>query len=71
MRCPSVAPIVWSWTSRCARPPDSDVLAEPAASGARLPVVIITAHDEPDRRRRCLSAGAAAYLCKPVHDQIC
>jgi FixJ family two-component response regulator len=46
-----------------------DVLAELAASGARLPVVIITAHDEPETRARCLSAGAAAYLCKPVHDQ--
>jgi FixJ family two-component response regulator len=46
-----------------------DVLAELAASGARLPVVIITAHDEPETRAHCLSAGAAAYLCKPVRDR--
>ena len=46
-----------------------DVLAELAASGARLPVVIITAHDEPETRARCLSAGAAAYLCKPLNDR--
>ena len=46
-----------------------DVLAELAASGARLPVVIITAHDEPETRARCLSAGATAYVCKPLHDR--
>jgi FixJ family two-component response regulator len=46
-----------------------DVLSELSASGARLPVIIITAHDEPETRARCLSAGAAAYLCKPVDDQ--
>ena len=46
-----------------------DVLAELTASGVRLPVVIITAHDEPETRARCLSAGAAAYLCKPVNDR--
>ena len=46
-----------------------DVLAELAASGARLPVVIITAPDEPETRARCLSAGAAAYLCKPLNDR--
>jgi len=46
-----------------------DVLAELAASGIRLPVVIITAHDEPETRARCLSAGAAAYLSKPVNDR--
>lgn len=37
-------------------------------SEARLPTVIITAHDEPDTRQKCQAAGAAAYLCKPFDD---
>jgi FixJ family two-component response regulator len=37
--------------------------------GARLPIIIITAHDEPAMRARCLQAGAAAYLCKPLDDR--
>jgi FixJ family two-component response regulator len=43
-----------------------------ALSGARVrfPTIIITAHDEPDARARCLSAGAVAYLCKPLHDEL-
>lgn len=35
-----------------------------------LPTVIITAHDEPDTRQKCMSAGAAAYLTKPFDDKI-
>jgi FixJ family two-component response regulator len=31
-----------------------------------LPVVMITAHDEPGSRERCLAAGVAAYMRKPV-----
>lgn len=38
--------------------------------GAQLPVVIITAHDEPAMRDRCLRAGARAYLCKPLDDRV-
>jgi FixJ family two-component response regulator len=41
-----------------------------ARSGSKLPVVIITAHDEPGSQKRCLDAGAAAYLCKPLKDRI-
>jgi len=38
--------------------------------GVRFPTIIITAHDEPETRARCLAAGAAAYLCKPLHDEM-
>ena len=31
-----------------------------------LPVVVITGHDEPQIRKQCLAAGAAACLCKPL-----
>jgi FixJ family two-component response regulator len=46
-----------------------DVQQQLAGSGLRLPVVIITGHDEPETRSRCLSAGAAAYLRKPLDDE--
>ncbi len=35
-----------------------------------LPVVIITGHHEAGMRRRCLSAGAANYLRKPIDGQV-
>ena len=35
----------------------------------RIPVVVITGHDSPETQQRALSAGAAAYLRKPVDDQ--
>jgi FixJ family two-component response regulator len=38
-------------------------------TGIRLPVVVITGHDEPETRAQCLTAGAAEYLCKPLNDQ--
>jgi FixJ family two-component response regulator len=38
-------------------------------TGIRLPVVIITGHDEPGIRARCLAAGVAAYLRKPLDDK--
>ena len=31
-----------------------------------IPTIIITAFDEPTTRAQCISAGAAAYLLKPV-----
>lgn len=41
-----------------------------AAARVRFPTIIITAHDEPETRARCLAAGIAAYLCKPLHDEM-
>src|SRR5690348_14575487 len=34
--------------------------------GVEIPIIIITAHDEVGMRERCTSAGAIAYLSKPV-----
>jgi FixJ family two-component response regulator len=34
--------------------------------GIRLPVVIVTGHDEPGMQARCMVAGASAYLRKPI-----
>ena len=36
--------------------------------GIDIPTIIITAHDDSEARQRCESAGAAAYLLKPLHD---
>jgi FixJ family two-component response regulator len=36
--------------------------------GILIPTIIITAHDDAGTRERCRSAGAIAYLPKPVHD---
>ena len=33
-------------------------------------MVIITAHDEPGSRERCIAAGASAYLRKPVESNV-
>ena len=35
-----------------------------------LPVIIITAHDEPTVREQCLADGAAAYLRKPLRADV-
>ena len=40
------------------------------AATPRLPIVIITAHDEPETREQCLAAGACAYLRKPLEDRL-
>ena len=40
-----------------------------AASGSRIPVIIVTAHGDDDTRQRLLEAGAVAFLEKPVQVQ--
>lgn len=37
-----------------------------ARTGIKIPTIVITAHDEPGTRERCIAAGAAAYLLKPI-----
>jgi FixJ family two-component response regulator len=36
-------------------------------AGVNIPTVIITAHTEPGLRERCCSAGASAFLLKPLN----
>jgi FixJ family two-component response regulator len=46
------------------------VLRKLKTAGLLLPVVVITAHDEPETRQQCLSTGARAYLRKPLEDRL-
>lgn len=38
--------------------------------GTSIAMIIITGHDAPHSRAECLSAGASAYLTKPVDEKI-
>ncbi len=42
-----------------------DLLRRLAATGSRIPVIILTAHGDDETRRRSLQAGAVAFLEKP------
>jgi FixJ family two-component response regulator len=42
-----------------------DLLRYLAATGSRLPVIILTAHGDEESRRQSLEAGAVAFLRKP------
>jgi FixJ family two-component response regulator len=46
------------------------VLVQIRRMTGRTPVVVITAHDTPETREKCLAAGAAAYLRKPLDDRL-
>jgi FixJ family two-component response regulator len=37
-------------------------------SGIDIPAIIITAHDQPGLREQCRSAGAVAFLLKPLNE---
>jgi len=43
-----------------------DLLRHLAATGSRIPVIMLTAHGDDEMRRRSLQAGAVAFLEKPV-----
>jgi FixJ family two-component response regulator len=41
-----------------------------ARIGTTIRTIVITAHDEPGTRERCIAAGAAAYLLKPLRKAV-
>jgi len=41
-----------------------------AASGSKIPLIFITAHDEVGVREKALGAGALAFLRKPFDDEL-
>ena len=43
-----------------------DVQRQLAGSPIRIPVIIVTAHDQPAMREQCFADGAVAYLTKPL-----
>jgi FixJ family two-component response regulator len=47
-----------------------EIQSQLAQAGQRIPVVTITGHDTPEAQKRVMDAGAAAYLRKPVNDQV-
>ena len=42
-----------------------DLLKRLGADGVRIPVILITAHDDPSTRERMEKSGVAGYLLKP------
>ena len=48
----------------------TDVQSELNRAQARIPIIIITGHDSPRVREECLSAGAVAYLHKPLDERV-
>ena len=47
-----------------------DVQRQLNGLGRPIPVIMITAHDEPTIREQCLADGAAAYLRKPLRGDV-
>jgi FixJ family two-component response regulator len=39
------------------------------AANSRVPIIFITAHEDDDRRKEALGAGAVAFLYKPFYEQ--
>jgi FixJ family two-component response regulator len=47
-----------------------ELQAELTQAGTRIPTIVITAHHDAGLRERCLTAGAAAYLVKPLDNAV-
>ena len=45
-----------------------DVLRHLGESGARVPTIVITGHDQPGVSTQAMAAGASAYLNKPLDE---
>ena len=43
-----------------------DVQRQLAIARIRVPIIVVTAHDQPALRERCLADGAVAYIAKPL-----
>ena len=43
-----------------------DVQRQLCRGQIRLPIIVVTAHDQPALREQCLADGAVAYLSKPL-----
>ena len=43
-----------------------DVQRQLARAQIRVPVIVVTGHDQPALREQCLADGAVAYLTKPL-----
>lgn len=43
-----------------------DVQRQLTLAQIRVPIIVVTAHDQPALRERCLADGAVAYLAKPL-----
>jgi FixJ family two-component response regulator len=43
-----------------------DVQRQLALAQTRVPIIVVTAHDQPALREQCLADGAVAYLAKPL-----
>jgi FixJ family two-component response regulator len=43
-----------------------DVQRQLALEHIHVPIIVVTAHDQPALRERCLADGAVAYLAKPL-----
>jgi FixJ family two-component response regulator len=47
-----------------------DLLRHLAATGSRIPAIILTAHGDEEARRQSLEAGAVAFLTKPFRSDV-
>ena len=43
-----------------------DVQRQLTLAKMRLPIIVVTAHDQPTLREQCLADGAVAYVAKPL-----
>jgi len=43
-----------------------DIQRHLARAQIKVPIIVVTAHDQPELREQCLADGAVAYLAKPL-----